>query len=371
MSSPRRYDAKEPISLRSYIIRKVVPYVTALTGITGLTVLLLAFGMNQFCNGTGSPGTERATYILGGGVCGVLVGLTIGVIVLLLMRMRNAAADPILCLLHEALERMRLGDVKPFRTDYAIAEIRRLAEIFDRLFRLQDERVAELAEILHSLNHSLGSPLFRLLDATERLEAIGPETKEIATIIRETESVIDETVSMTVGIADNYSRINGAPPKPVDVSATVRAAVERHRAAAAEKHITMTVSVPDAPLVLMAHESKIGDIASNLVSNAIKYTPEGGSVSVRIVPSLSSATGADKPTLTLAVSDTGIGIEPQDAERIFRAGYRAEAARSVHGTGFGLALVRSIARSYGGDCTFVPNPTGGTTFTATMKLEKQ
>ena len=89
------------------------------------------------------------------------------------------------------------------------------------------------------------------------------------------------------------------------------------------------------------------------------------------VPDAPSRRGDDKPTLTLAVSDTGIGIEPQDAERIFRAGYRAEAARSVHGTGFGLALVRSIARSYGGDCTFVPNPTGGTTFTATMKLEKE
>ena len=173
---------------------------------------------------------------------------------------------------------------------------------------------------------------------------------------------------MAVGIADNYSRINGAPPKPVDIPATVRAAVERHRAAAAEKHITMTVSVPETPLVLMAHESKIGDIASNLVSNAIKYTPEGGSVSVSIVPP--SALAGGDVALTLAVSDTGIGIEPQDAERIFRAGFRAAAARRVRGTGFGLALVRSIARSYGGDCTFVPNPTGGTTFTATMKLER-
>lgn len=371
MSSNRPSDAKEVISLRTYIIRRIVPYVAALTGITGLTVLLISFGVNRFCIGAGNPETERATYILGGGVCGVLVGLTIGVIVLLLMRMRNAASEPILRLLHEALERMRLGDVKPFRTNYAIAEIRRLAEIFDRLFRLQDERVAELAEILHSLNHSLGSPLFRLLDAAERLEAIGPEAKEIAAIIRETESVIDETVTMTVGIADNYSRINGAPPKPVDIPATVRAAVERHRAAAAEKHITMTLSVPEAPLVLMAHESRIGDIASNLVSNAVKYTPDGGHVTVTAtnVPSLSSTTGA--VTASIAVSDTGIGIEPQDAERIFRAGYRAEAARSVHGTGFGLALVRSIARSYGGDCTFVPNPTGGTTFTATMKLNKE
>lgn len=362
MSSSRPSDAMEVISLRSYIIRRIVPYVAALTGITGLTVLLISFGVNRFCIGAGNPGTECATYILGGGVCGVLVGLTIGVIVLLLMRMRNAASEPILSLLHEALERMRLGDVKPFRTDYAIAEIRRLAEIFDRLFRLQDERVAELAEILHSLNHSLGSPLFRLLDAAERLEAIGPETKEIAAIIRETESFIDETVTMTVGIADNYSRINGAPTKPVDIPATVRFVVERHRAAADEKHIALTVSLPEKPFVLMAHESKVGDIVSNLLSNAIKYTPDGGSVTVAV---------RNAASLEIAVSDTGIGIREEDREKVFRAGYRAEEARSVHGTGFGLALVRSIARSYGGDCTFVPNPNGGTTFTATMTLEME
>ena len=369
MSSPRRYDAKEPISLRSYIIRKVVPYVTALIGITGLTVLLVAFGVNQFCNGAGDVETERASYILGGGVCGVLVGLTIGVIVCLLMRMRNAAADPILCLLKEALERMRLGDVKPFRTDYAIAEIRRLAEIFDRLFRLQDERVAELQDLVHSVNHSLGGPLFRLLAAAEALESGAFDPKEIAKAIKEAEAAIDRIVTMALGIADNYSRINGSPAQPTDLVLVISEAVERHRAAAAGKRIALALSLPDGPLVRMAHDSKVSEIAANLVSNAIKYTPEGGRVSVALstAPSSSSMTGAD--TATIAVSDTGIGIPEKDSERIFEAGFRSEAARSVSGTGFGLALVRSIARSYGGDCTFVPNLTGGTTFTATMTLE--
>ena len=362
MSSLRPSDAKASVSLRSYIISKIVPYVTALIGITGLTVLFVAFGVSRLCDGADGLQTERVYFILGGGVCGVLVGLTVGVTVWLLMRMRNAAADPILCLLHEALERMRLGDVKPFRTDYAITELRRLAEIFDRLFRLQDERVAELQELVHSVNHSLGGPLFRLLAAAEALKSGTYDPAPLAKTIREAEAAIDRIVTMALMIADNYSRINGSPPRPTDLIAVVTEAVERHRATAAEKRIALSLSLPERPLVRMAHESKISEVTANLVSNAIRYTPDGGRVSISLI---------NEAPVQIVVSDTGFGIPKEDAERIFEAGFRSEAARSVHGTGFGLALVRSIARSYGGDCTFIPNPTGGTTFTATMNLEME
>ena len=97
---------------------------------------------------------------------------------------------------------------------------------------------------------------------------------------------------------------------------------------------------------------------SNLLDNAIKYTPCGGSVNVSV--------SENDNQVTLSVKDTGWGISPTDLPRIFERFYRCDQSRSQAGIGLGLSLARAIARAHGGDITATSTLNHGSTFTVTL-----
>ena len=100
-------------------------------------------------------------------------------------------------------------------------------------------------------------------------------------------------------------------------------------------------------------------MVANLLDNAIKYTPSGGSVDVRV--------DADKhDTVSLTVRDTGIGISDTDRTRIFERFYRCDPSRSEAGIGLGLSFARAIARAHEGDITVTSALGEGSTFTITL-----
>ena len=94
----------------------------------------------------------------------------------------------------------------------------------------------------------------------------------------------------------------------------------------------------------------------NLLDNAVKFTPAGGTVSVTL--SKEPETGLAR----LAVSDTGIGISEADQPNLFKRFWRSDASRSLPGNGLGLAVVKAIVTSYGGSVTCTSRPGVGTTF---------
>ena len=98
---------------------------------------------------------------------------------------------------------------------------------------------------------------------------------------------------------------------------------------------------------------------TNLLDNAIKYTPAGGRVTV-------SVQGDSDGAVVLSVSDTGLGIPEEDLARIFERFYRGDQSRSEPGTGLGLSLARAIARAHGGDITVESHPGEGSTFRVTL-----
>jgi two-component system phosphate regulon sensor histidine kinase PhoR len=104
------------------------------------------------------------------------------------------------------------------------------------------------------------------------------------------------------------------------------------------------------------------ELVDNLVSNAIKYTPEGGRVDVRMAVEGSSA--------VLSVQDTGIGIAPEDQGRIFERFYRVDKARSrqLGGTGLGLSIVKHVALAHGGNVSVKSIPGRGATFRVQLPL---
>ncbi|HEY3335765.1 MAG TPA: HAMP domain-containing sensor histidine kinase [Candidatus Limnocylindrales bacterium] len=131
--------------------------------------------------------------------------------------------------------------------------------------------------------------------------------------------------------------------RPEDVRATIESAVEQQRAAAERKGITLTATLPGGPLRIRHDPPRVGQIVSNLVANAIKFTRAGGDI--RVVARAEEDGGA-----RIEVIDTGVGMAPEELPRIFERFYRgseANEARST-GSGLGLAIVKSIVDMHHG-----------------------
>jgi len=150
--------------------------------------------------------------------------------------------------------------------------------------------------------------------------------------------------------------------EPVDLRGIVAEVQETGELLAEEAGVTMEVATPAEPMVVSVDASRIRQLILNLVTNAVKYTPAGGSVRMQLGP----ANGR----VTLSVADTGIGIAPGDLPHIFDRFWRADSARTRTGerpgSGLGLAICKWIAEAHGGQIDVVSRPGRGTTFTVTL-----
>ena len=146
----------------------------------------------------------------------------------------------------------------------------------------------------------------------------------------------------------------------VDLAEVARTAAESFGPMAAERKITIAVCAK-GPVVLRADRSEIEMILNNLVSNAVKYNRPNGRVDV----TLAAADGG----ATIAVADTGIGMKPEDVERLFGEFVRIknEKTRNILGSGLGLSILKKLAHLYGGDVSVASTPDVGTTFTVTLR----
>lgn len=135
-----------------------------------------------------------------------------------------------------------------------------------------------------------------------------------------------------------------------------------YEAAASEKGIGLSFVMPPKLPVLHGDREKLSVSLHNLIGNAIKYTPQGGAVVVAVTE--------ESGWLVVKVSDTGIGIDVSEQERIFERFYRAADVRAgeVDGTGLGLTLAREVARLHGGDITVESEVEKGSTFTLRLPV---
>jgi signal transduction histidine kinase len=126
----------------------------------------------------------------------------------------------------------------------------------------------------------------------------------------------------------------------VDLQSVARDVVDLYEPVAEERGIALTIKAPD-PVRLRGNSSLVARAAANLVDNALKYTPDGGRVTVMVEPGHRS----DGPSLV--VKDTGPGIPPGERERVLDRFVRLERSRNTPGSGLGLSLVAAVARMHG------------------------
>jgi signal transduction histidine kinase len=167
-------------------------------------------------------------------------------------------------------------------------------------------------------------------------------------------------------------------PEDVDLAGIVRAAEETARVTAAARGVEVTVEVPADGLVVRGDALRLGQACDNLVSNAVKFTPAGGQVALRLSTAWRDAAGGvlDSPAAgairvaLLSVSDTGVGIPTGEQGRLFTSFFRASTARrnAVPGVGLGLTITKAITTAHGGTLDVASAEGRGTTFTLTLPL---
>ncbi len=215
------------------------------------------------------------------------------------------------------------------------------------------------SEFVATVSHDLRSPLTLMRGYATMLDMVGDLNEQQQGYVRKIISGVESMARLVNNLLD-LGRIEVGVGLEVD-SVPVLDILERvtgplqHQAAA--KDITLTVELPrDMPYAVQADGALLHQAVYNLVENAIKYTPDGGQVTV------SAHSSADQ--LTFEISDSGIGILEEDKPRLFEKFYRGSQreARAQHGTGLGLAIVRSIAERHGGKVWVESEPGRGSTF---------
>lgn len=222
-------------------------------------------------------------------------------------------------------------------------ELTSLAETFNGLLGRLEASVERERRFTSNAAHELLTPLATLRSEAEvalRREREPDAYRE--TLRRVVEDVGDMTGTvqglLQLARAESLSRSVDAR---LDVGELVTRRVERHRAEASARGIALTADVA-AGVRVAAEAAPLADVVDNLVGNAVKYTPEGGRVSVR----LTHAGG----TARLEVEDTGAGFDGATCERLFDRFFRADTAevQAEPGSGLGLAIVKAIVEGYGG-----------------------
>ncbi len=258
--------------------------------------------------------------------------------------------------------------VSAFFTTQLVARLReRQAELATTMSRLA-ELEARKSRFMRVAAHQLRAPLsaiHSLLNVVLRsYEAIGEEKR--LEMVRRAEN---RTRLMLDLLADllALSRLRDARDEArhrelVAVDELVARAIELYSPQAEEKNQKFVVRLEAGEARVLAERDSLRDVFVNLISNAVKYTPEGGSVTV--------ATSADNSRVVCEIADTGIGIPLEDQEHLFEEFFRASNAREFaqEGTGLGLSIVKEIVESHGGQITCESEPGKGTRFTVTLPL---
>jgi signal transduction histidine kinase len=224
------------------------------------------------------------------------------------------------------------------------------------LDRMRDAFVATVSHELRTPLTSISGFLEMMQDEEEGLGAAG---RKYLGVIRRSTARLHALVEDLLLVAQIEARRIELELAPVDVVAVATQAVESARATAAEKEITLDV-VADHPPAVLADGHRLAQVLDNLVSNAVKFTSQGGTVTVTV--------DGDRDGVRLIVADTGIGIPLDEQGQVFSRFFRASTAtrQAIPGTGLGLAISRALVEQHGGSIALQSREGYGTRVTVTL-----
>ncbi len=239
------------------------------------------------------------------------------------------------------------------------------------LMTVRDETLLKRIESVRrdfvtNASHELKTPLSAIRAYAETLQMGAIEdTEATQTFLAGILSQADRINGLITGMLQ-LARVQagGAILKRIhfDLQTEIESCIDAAEVMAKAQQITFTTQLPDAPILMNSDPEAVQTVVSNLLSNAIRYTPAGGTVHLHLT--------ASGDVLTITVQDTGIGIEKEELARIFERFYRVERARTTEtgGTGLGLSIVKHIVQALEGSVNVISEPGVGSRFEVHLPL---
>lgn len=223
------------------------------------------------------------------------------------------------------------------------------------------------AEFLSNVSHELKTPLSSIKAYVEMLldgEASGEEVPQFHQIIAGEADRLERLIDRTLSLSRIELVTDRIVREPVSMAALVRQVIQTVTPQARAKHIELAQEVPPVFYQVEVDFDLLCQAMLNLLTNAIKYTPDGGSVWIRV------RIEENRQRVLLDIADTGVGIAANELPRIFEKFYRVRATKEMGaGTGLGLPLARYIIEQiHGGQLSVASEPNQGTTFTVELPL---
>jgi PAS domain S-box-containing protein len=223
------------------------------------------------------------------------------------------------------------------------------------------------SEFVSTVSHELRTPMTAIKGYTDLLHAgaagpINPEQKRFLTTIKSNTDRLTALINDLLDISRMETGRIRFEPRPLQVGDVVADVVNALAGQAEENKQSLTYEVAAGLPDVLGDRDRLNQVLTNLVGNAVRYTPEGGDIEVQVY--------AVEKAVRVDVRDTGIGIDPEDMAHIFERFYRADhpLVQEKRGTGLGLSIVKMFVEMHGGRIWVESEPDQGSTFTFILPI---
>jgi signal transduction histidine kinase len=250
-----------------------------------------------------------------------------------------------------------LEEIVTERTD----DVRRVNEELRQVDRIK-------TRFFSMVNHEMRNPLHSILGYTELLLTSSPLSPDQELMLRSATDCGRRLLDLVNSILDSSRLQNGKldiVPQTIEVVSCINKALADIRPMAEEKHISVTIDVPQTIPKISADPRRVAQILTNLLSNAVKYTPDTGSITIAAQRSQTDG------MIETSVSDNGIGIPADQLPHIFDCFSRVQRAETQYsvGTGLGLYIVNGLVKAHGGEIRVESEEGRGSRFTFTLPID--
>lgn len=288
--------------------------------------------------------------------------LAVGLAALVGWLMARRISRPVVALT-EASDRMAAGDLGARAPVAGGDEVGRLAESFNDMAARVEATVTSLRRFVADAAHEIGTPLTALqadLELAER-KVRGDDERRLV------DRALTQTDRLAV-LSDNLlqlSRLEADEPAAeryvADLASVAREVADAVASRAEQAGVELVVDVAVDPLTVALAPARLQTVLANLLDNAVKFTPEGGTVTLGVCDEAGRAVAS--------VSDTGVGIPAEEQGAVFERFHRARNASAYPGSGLGLPIVQAVVERAGGTVSLASSPTGST-FRVTLPLAR-